>query len=539
MPAARLRPPLAWSRGGDAAVLRLLAAALVVFTLATFLLVGRLDPDEDFLNVAKLADGLRRKHRAFAGAMRSRMRGLAGRRAQGKIRDAKAEADNGRAAEVRFPEGMEAHAHTARRATDRPILPKHVLLRFAPIPPIDRAIFPPDGDGADGTPIAELPHAEVPRYVSELAPVKVKPLPPPKPKPPKDAAAATTTTTSAPSAAIHASIVAAGSDADEWASADVDAWATPEDVQPPPRTTTSTTATQATTRANKGSNFHLDAGETDRLLGVSVDVVLNQILLDMRGSITCGGRPLMEFRTTEDVMTAAADDPDAESPADAGLEVLNTVLPESDVLGTKELGTCAVVGNSGVLLNSSLGEEIDSHDTVIRFNAAPTKKFEEDVGTKTTVRIQNVDHLGFHEHQDGYKVFSFRNAKDLKKFIKHKRKYARGGGRSDNQYAFNPEFWCHVWDWVHHRKLKPTTGLAGVVLALHGCERGHVDLYGFAHGSEQFHYFNKLAERVTKVEVYRYHPLLEEAALYRELASHNLTRSVTALAEASGASRRR
>ena len=79
MPAARLRPPLAWSRGGDAAVLRLLAAALVVFTLATFLLVGRLDPDEDFLNVAKLADGLRRKHRAFAGAMRSRMRGLAGR----------------------------------------------------------------------------------------------------------------------------------------------------------------------------------------------------------------------------------------------------------------------------------------------------------------------------------------------------------------------------------------------------------------------------------------------------------------------------
>ena len=72
-------------------------------------------------------------------------------------------------------------------------------------------------------------------------------------------------------------------------------------------------------------------------------------------------------------------------------------------------------------------------------------------------------------------VFSFRNEKDLRKFVRHKRKYARGGARDDKQYAFNPEFWCHVWDWVHHRKLKPTTGMAGVVLALHGCDRGQVD----------------------------------------------------------------
>ncbi|XP_077985214.1 beta-galactoside alpha-2,6-sialyltransferase 1-like, partial [Glandiceps talaboti] len=51
--------------------------------------------------------------------------------------------------------------------------------------------------------------------------------------------------------------------------------------------------------------------------------------------------------------------------------------------------TCAVVMNSDALRDSNMGRDIDSHDAVLRFNVAPIKGFEEDVGSKTTIRIAN------------------------------------------------------------------------------------------------------------------------------------------------------
>ncbi|KAG7258284.1 hypothetical protein CRUP_013549, partial [Coryphaenoides rupestris] len=44
-----------------------------------------------------------------------------------------------------------------------------------------------------------------------------------------------------------------------------------------------------------------------------------------------------------------------------------------------EFDTCAVVMSAGAMLNSSLGKEIDSHDAVLRFNAAPTEGYERDI----------------------------------------------------------------------------------------------------------------------------------------------------------------
>ena len=50
-------------------------------------------------------------------------------------------------------------------------------------------------------------------------------------------------------------------------------------------------------------------------------------------------------------------------------------------------GSCAVVGSSGSLRGARLGRAIDAHDVVIRFNYAPTRGYEDDVGTKTDVRV--------------------------------------------------------------------------------------------------------------------------------------------------------
>ncbi|XP_038079204.1 CMP-N-acetylneuraminate-poly-alpha-2,8-sialyltransferase-like [Patiria miniata] len=51
--------------------------------------------------------------------------------------------------------------------------------------------------------------------------------------------------------------------------------------------------------------------------------------------------------------------------------------------------SCAVVGNSGILNNSSCGDFIDSHDFVIRANGALIKGYEVDVGKATSLSVIN------------------------------------------------------------------------------------------------------------------------------------------------------
>ena len=53
------------------------------------------------------------------------------------------------------------------------------------------------------------------------------------------------------------------------------------------------------------------------------------------------------------------------------MEKLSLVLPETPPYVPKQYGRCAVVGNSGDLLKTKFGKEIDGFDVVIRENGAP------------------------------------------------------------------------------------------------------------------------------------------------------------------------
>ncbi|KAK8544419.1 hypothetical protein V6N13_056200 [Hibiscus sabdariffa] len=61
----------------------------------------------------------------------------------------------------------------------------------------------------------------------------------------------------------------------------------------------------------------------------------------------------------------------------------------------KTYKSCAVVGNSGILLNSHHRKSIDDHEVVIRLNNARIERFEKHVGSKTSISFvnSNVLHL--------------------------------------------------------------------------------------------------------------------------------------------------
>ncbi|GMP34235.1 hypothetical protein CsSME_00007195 [Camellia sinensis var. sinensis] len=71
------------------------------------------------------------------------------------------------------------------------------------------------------------------------------------------------------------------------------------------------------------------------------------------------------------------------------MEKLSLVLPEIPPYFPRQFGQCAVVGNSGDLLKTRFGKEIDGYDVVVRENGAPIQNYTDYVGKKSTFRLLN------------------------------------------------------------------------------------------------------------------------------------------------------
>ncbi|XP_063266120.1 alpha-N-acetyl-neuraminyl-2,3-beta-galactosyl-1,3-N-acetyl-galactosaminide alpha-2,6-sialyltransferase [Prinia subflava] len=62
-------------------------------------------------------------------------------------------------------------------------------------------------------------------------------------------------------------------------------------------------------------------------------------------------------------------------------------VPDGKPLERALCHRCAVVSSSGQMLGSGLGQAIDEQECVLRMNHAPTTRYEQDVGTRSTFRV--------------------------------------------------------------------------------------------------------------------------------------------------------
>ncbi|XP_038200090.1 beta-galactoside alpha-2,6-sialyltransferase 2 [Arvicola amphibius] len=208
-------------------------------------------------------------------------------------------------------------------------------------------------------------------------------------------------------------------------------------------------------------------------------------------------------------------------------------------LHPRGLRSCAVVMSAGAILNSSLGEEIDSHDAVLRFNSAPTRGYEKDVGNKTTMRIINSQILANPSHhfidsslykdvilvawdpapysanlnlwyqKPDYNLFT--------PYIQHRRRHP-----TQPFYILHPKFIWQLWDIIQENTREkiqpnpPSSGFIGILIMMSMCREVHVYEYiPSVRQTELCHYHELYYDAACTLGAY--HPLLYEKLLVQRL----------------------
>jgi hypothetical protein len=170
--------------------------------------------------------------------------------------------------------------------------------------------------------------------------------------------------------------------------------------------------------------------------------------------------------------------------------------------------SCAIVGNSGALLEQEYGDLIDSHDSVIRFNNAKIEGFEKHVGSKTTHRIMNCHSILNINNEEYYKqqkarfpdlnrnaLFEFENENLIFKTNPNWKLWELANVldpvKKKNNTCFIDE---HFYDFgLRLLGKEPTNGLLGLLLALKYCT--DITCFGFTFHQDSWdkkHYYEKI-----------------------------------------------
>ncbi|KAG4974315.1 hypothetical protein JHK87_031136 [Glycine soja] len=203
--------------------------------------------------------------------------------------------------------------------------------------------------------------------------------------------------------------------------------------------------------------------------------------------------------------------------------------------------SCAVVGNSGILLNRNYGSEIDSHEVVIRLNNARVDHFETKVGKKTSISFMNSNILHLCARRGGCFCHPYGDNVPIVMYIcqavhfldytvcnaSHKAPLLVTDPRFDVLCARIVKYYSlkrfveesgkglEKWGEAHDGSLfHYSSGMQAVILALGICDR--VSIFGFGKlASAKHHYHTN-----QKAELHL-HDYEAEYAFYRDLVDGN------------------